>query len=190
MSQTTVTAGGQAIGDPGQIDDGGLVTDVVSGFNENAVQMPWGYGLRQGTTADFYALASGFSGVLPCVGVNAYSSSHQPAITLGNGQVIGDLGASGLNQNASLRVMRKGRVIVPVEGTVTLGHGAWCRGGATGSLTQGSWLGAARGGAGPLGASYHVDCSKQARFVSGTSTASDGTTSVAILEVDFTNSAY
>lgn len=189
MSQTTVPAGGALIGVPGQIYDSGP-HDIVSGFNEETAQMPFGFGIRDGSAKDFYKLASGFSGVLPVAGVNVWNANHEPAITLGNAQVIGDMGASGLLQNAGLQVGRKGRFLVPVEAAPTIGDGAWCRGVATGNLGVGSWRSAARGAAGPLGASYHVDCSKQAVFRSSSFTAQDGSTLVAVLEVDFTSGPY
>lgn len=189
MSQTTVPAGGALIGVPGQIYDSGP-HDIVSGFNEEAAQMPFGHGIRDGGSRDFYKLATGFSGVCPIAGINVWGANHEPAITLQNGQVIGDLGASGLLQNASLQVGRKGRFLVPVEAAPSVGDGAWCRGVATGNLGVGLWRGAARGAAGPLGASYHVDCSKQGVFRTSSFTAQDGSTLVAVLEVDFTNGPY
>jgi hypothetical protein len=189
MSQTTISAGGQARYNAGDLADSGL-NDNLSGINEETVEMPWGYGLRDGASERGYKLATGFSGAVPVTGVLARSIASQ-RITFPNGQNNGgNFGGSGLLQYADLRVVHKGRVVVPVEGAVTLGQGAWCRGVATGTLTRGSWLGAARGAAGPLSASYHVDCSKQAVFRSASFTAADGTTTVAILEVDFTNSPY
>lgn len=188
MSQTTISAGGQSIGVAGQIYDSGP-HDIVSGVNEENTQMPFGYGVRDGSARDFYKLASGFSGVLPIAGINVWSANHQPAFTAPNGQVNGDMGSSGLLQYASLQVGRKGRYLVPVEAAPTIGDGAWCRGVATGNLGVGVWRSATRGAAGPLGASYHVDCSKQAVFRTTSFTASDGSTLVAVVEVDFTNSA-
>lgn len=189
MSQTTISAGGQARGNAGDLADSGP-KEVVSGVNENTAQMPFGFGVRDGSAEKFYKLATGFSGSVPVTGVLMRRANYQPRITLPNGQTVGDQGASGLHQYAPLNVLRRGRIIVPVESAVTLGHGAWCRGIATGAQTEGSWLGAARGAAGPLGASYHVDCSKQAVFRSASFTAADGTTTVAVLEVDFTNGPF
>jgi hypothetical protein len=191
MSQTVINAGGQAIGDAGDAADSNT-KQVVSGFNQDAVQMPFGYGVRDGTAQGFYKLATGFSGVAPVTGVLLRRANYQPQITLPNGQTVGDLGASGLLQNAPLNIMRSGRVLVPVEAAVANGLRAWCRGVATGSLTAGSWLAGVLGGSGPatVGPSYCVDTSKQAVFRSASFTAADGTTLVAVLECDFTNSAY
>lgn len=186
MSQTSVSAGGQAVGNPGEIADTGP-RDINSGFNEATTQMPFGYGVRFGSANNYYVLATGFSVSVPVQGVNLLNANHMPAITLANGTVIGDLGSSGLLQYASLQVMRQGRVLVPVEASPSLGDRAWCRGIGTGSLTPGVWRGAAAGSA-PLGGSYHVDCSKQGVFRSTAFTAADGSTLVAVLEVDFVNS--
>lgn len=190
MSQTTITAGGQAIGDPGDPADSGP-KDVVSGFNQNSAQMPFGFGVRDGTSRDFYVLPTGMSNAYPVGGVLLRRANYQPQITLPNGQTVGDLGASGLVQYAPLNIMRKGRALVPVEAAVTLGQRAWCRGVATGAQTQGSWRGAdvgavPLGGSQALGASYFIDTSRAAVFRSASFTAADGSTLVAVVEVDFT----
>lgn len=191
MSQTTINAGGQAVGDPGDMADSGP-RDVVSGFNADAAQMPFGYGVAINTnTGDLYGLPTGMSNAYPVEGVLLRRANYQPRITLPNGQTVGDLGASGLHQYAPLNVARKARVLVPVEAAVTRGQKAWCRGVATGSLTQGSWRGAAvgavpLGGTVALGASYFIDCTKQASFRTASFTAADGSTLVAVLECDFT----
>lgn len=190
MSQNSVTSAGMAIGVAGQIADSGP-HDIVSGFNQAAAQMPFGYGVRDGTVKDSYVLATGFSGVYPVAGINVFDFNHQKIGAADpGGTYAGDLGASGLVQYAGLQVGRKGRYLVPVEAAPSIGDGAWCRGVATGNLGVGIWRGAARGAAGPLSASYHVDCSKQGVFRSSSYTAADGTTLVAILEVDFTSSPY
>lgn len=191
MSQTSVSAGGQAAAVAGQIGCDPQECDIKSGVNEASAQMPFGYGVRLGSGERGYLLATGFSGSVPVAGVNCFGYNHAPAGSAdANGNFQGDMGGSGLLQNSSLDVMRRGSVWLPVESTITKGHGLWCRGVATGSLTAGSWLGAARGAAGPLGASYHVDCSKQGMFVTGVYTAADGTTSIALAEVDFVNSPF
>jgi len=193
MSQTTISAGGQAIGNAGDVADSGP-KDVVSGFNQNTTELPFGYGLRDGTSQDFYAIATGFSTVLPITGVLLRRANYQPKITLPNGQTVGDFGGSGLVQYAPLNVMRKGRVLVPVEGPVTFGQRAWCRGIATGSsalVTPGIWSATSYSVAGnDTTPSYHVNTTKQAVFRSGSFTAADGTTLVAVLEVDFTASNF
>lgn len=199
MSQTTVSAGGQSIGVAGQIADSQDGTDIVSGFNmEATAQMPMGFGVRvqPGSNGDGFLLATGFSGLGPgteIAGVNAFSYNHQRAgVADSAGTFAGDMGASGLLPKAGLQVLRRGRIIAPVEINVVAGDRAWCRGIATGSSSSagmvGIWSGTGYNVAG-AGSSYMVDCRTQAVFRSGTYTAADGTTKVAILEVNFTNRA-
>lgn len=191
MSQTTVNAGGAAIGVPGQIYDSGP-HDIVGGFaGASGIQVPFGYGLMDGSAENLYILATGMSLAYSVQGINVWGANHVPAVTLANGQVIGDLGASGLNYRSSLQVGRKGRFLVPVEAAVTVGQRAWCRGVATGAASQGSWRAAdlgsvPLGGAIVTGASYFIDCTKQGIFRTASYTAADGTTLVAVLECDFT----
>jgi hypothetical protein len=189
MSQTSVPAAGQPIGFAGQLADNSD-SDIVSGVNEDTAQMPFGFGVRQassGTSAAyerFYSLPTGFSTVYPIQGVVLHGYDHAPAGAADSaGRYAGDLGASGLLQNSSFDLLRKGRVLVPVEQAVRVNDRAWCRGIATGALSVGMWVGT------DLGASYHVDCTRQAVFRSASYTAADGTTLVAVLECDFTNRA-
>jgi hypothetical protein len=199
MAQTTVSAGGQAIGLAGQIADSAN-PDVVSGFNKEATsQIPFGVGVRvqPGSNGDGFLLATGFSGGAPgteIAGINIFGFNHfrqGAADPLGN--FAGDLGGSGLLPNAGMQVMRDGRAIVPVEIAVVAGDRAWCRGIATGassaSNTVGQWAGTGYNTAGN-GSSYMIDCTRQAVFRSGTYTAADGVTKVAILECDFTNKSF
>lgn len=182
MSQRSVSAGGMAAGLPGQIADSNLVTDIVSGFsNEATVQLPLGYGVAQvAGIADAYQGASGASGGI--AGINVLGLNHMRAGALdADGVNIGDMGASGLLPDASMQIGRKGRFYVPVEHNVRPDDRAFCRIVATGALTPGSWVGTNFGG------SYVKDCTAQGVFRSTTYTSADGTTKVAVLEVDFTN---
>jgi len=198
MAQTTVSAGGQSIGVAGQLADSAEGRDVVSGFNKEATaQIPFGFGVRvqPGSNGDGFLLATGFSGGAPgteVAGINVFSFNHfkqGAADPLGN--FAGDLGGSGLLPNAGLQVLREGRVLVPVEINVVAGDRAWCRGIATGttSNTAGIWSGTGYNVAG-AGSSYMIDCTRQGVFRSGTYTAADGVTKVAVLEVDFTNKSF
>jgi hypothetical protein len=192
MSQTSINAGGQRVGDPGDPADAGP-KEALSGINADDVQMPFGFGVAINTNSgDKYSLPTGMSNAYPVAGVLIRRANYQPRISLPNGQTVGDLGPSGLHQNAPLNVGIKGRFLVPVEAAVTRGQRPWCRGVATGAQTQGSWRGAAvgsvpLGGSVALGASYFLDCTKQGIFRSASYTAADGSTLVAVLEVDFTN---
>jgi hypothetical protein len=179
-------AGGMAPGFAGQIADGSS-PDIVSGVNQDATQLPFGFGVRQGSSGGserFYSLPTGFSTVFELSGLVVHSYDHAPAgAATSDGVFGGDLGGSGLLQYSAFEVGRKGRFLVPVEQAVRNGERAWCRGIGTGALTPGSWVGT------NLGGSYHVDCTRQTVFRSASFTAADGTTLVAVLEVDFTNKA-
>lgn len=186
MSQTTVPTGGMYIGVAGQVADSGPI-DVLSGFNLVATQIPFGYGVRFGTARDSYVLPTGFSNVLPIQGVNVFDLAHARAGNADSaGFYQGDLGGSGILQYGGMQVGRKGRYLLPVEAAPSIGDRGWCRGIPTGSLTAGSWRGAAPNAAGPLGASYHVDCTRQVVFLTTSFTSADGSTLVAVAECDFT----
>lgn len=195
MSQTSVTAGGQGVAVAGQLGDASDYR-VDSGANEGTSQMPFGFGVRDGSAERGYLLATGFSGVVPVVGVNLHGLNHAPAGAVdGNGNYQGDIGGSGLLQYSAIDVLRRGPVWLPVENTITKGMRGWCRGIATGSTglgagAVGAWAGALPAAAGPFGASYHVDCTKQVQFRSASVLAADGTTLIALAEVDFVNSPY
>lgn len=188
--QTTVPAGGMAMAIAGQLGDASDPS-VKSGFNEGSVQIPFGYALRDGPTNERgFLLPTGFSGVLPIAGVNLHGLQHAPAgVADGDGNFQGDIGGSGLLQYAPMDVLRRGQAWLPVENVVTKGMRGWARGIATGTLGVGVWAGAAVGSQ-PLGASYHVDASKQVKFVTGVYTAADGSTQIALAECDFVNAPY
>lgn len=186
MSQTTVSASGQAVGIAGQLADTSDVQDIESGFNKEASnQMPFGFGLRvqPGSNGDAYLLPTGFSNVGGDVaGVNVFGYNHQRVGAADSaGNFAGDLGGSGLLPNASLQVLRKGRIYAPVQAAVKAGDRPFCVGIPTGTVAAGLWAGSGYGG------SYHIDCTRQGVFRSSSYTAADGTTLVAVLEVDFTN---
>jgi hypothetical protein len=194
MAQTTVSAGGQSIGVPGQLSDSQFGRDIVSGFNKDpgSNQIPFGFGVRvmPGSNGDAFGLATGFTGQigLEVAGVNVFGFNHfkqGAADPLGN--FAGDLGGSGLLPNASMQIARSARILVPVEIAVVAGDRPWCRGVATGTLAQGIWSGTGYNATTGQGSSYMVDCTKAGVFRSATYTAADGTTKVAVLEVDFTS---
>lgn len=180
--QTTVSAGGQPIGVAGQIADSSDVRDIVSGFSQEASnQIPFGFGVMKGPTPDGYVLPSGASGTMEVVGLSVFSLYHGYAgAAASDGSNSGDMGASGLLPLASLEIGRKGRYLVPVETAVRNGDRPYCRVVSTGALSNGAWVGS------NLGGSYVRDCTAQGIFRSNTYTAADGTTLVAVLEVDFT----
>lgn len=181
MSQTTVSAGGQAIGVAGQIADSMEGRDIVSGFNKEPVdQIPFGYGvMRHATVVDGYVLPSGPSGSMEIAGPSVFSLYHNRAGTADPaGNFSGDMGASGLLPNSSMQILRRGRILAPVEATVQNGDRPFCRTVPTGALSRGVWGGT------NLGGSYVRDCTNQGIFRSGTYTAADGVTKVAVLDWD------
>lgn len=197
MSQTTVSSGGQSIGVAGQIADSQEGRDTVSGFSKEpaGTQIPFGFGVRvqPGSNGDGFLLATGFSNIglgFDVAGVNTFDFNHARAgVADSAGNFSGDLGASGLLPNASLQVTRRGRILVPVEINVVAGDRAWCRGVGTGALTPGSWAGTGYNVT-TNGSSYMLDVTRLGVFRSGTYTAADGTTKVAILDCDFTGRPY
>lgn len=202
MSQTVISAGGQAIGVAGQVADSAH-QDIVSGFNKEAAkQIPFGHGVRvqPGSNGDGFLLATGFSGSqglgFDVAGVNVFSFNHMRLTGPdAAGNYAGDIGSSGANgpaglvANAGMQVLRRGRILVPVEADVVAGDRPWCRGIATGVTAgqfAGTWAGTGYNVAG-AGSSYMLDVTKCGVFRSNSYTAADGTTRVAILEVDFTS---
>ena len=111
MSQTTVPAGGMALGVAGQIADSGEGIDIVSGFSQEAVnQIPFGYGLMKGPNPDGYQLPTGASGTVEIVGLSVFSLFHNRAGTVDSaGNFSGDMGASGLipKFDSSLKYFRR-----------------------------------------------------------------------------------
>lgn len=179
--QTSISAGGQSIGVAGQIADSGP-HDIVSGFNKDTAQIPFGYGVmgKVGDDERAYCLPTGPSGTMEVVGLNVFDLNHSRlgSVDAATGYA-GDV-ASGIVAMGDMQVGRKGRYLVPVENTVQKNDRLYCRVVATGNLTQGSFHGT------NLGGSYMRDCTAQGIFRSGTYTAADGVTKVAIVEVDFT----
>lgn len=188
MSQTTVSSSGQSIAVAGQLADSEDSYDIVSGFNGEAVsQIPFGFGLRVDPSAnpsgDRFLLPTGFSTLGGDIaGINVFNFNHMKITGPDSaGTYAGDLGPTGLMPKAGMQVIREGRIFVPVQDNVRPGDRAYCVGIATGGVAAGLWAGSG------YGASYHIDCTRQGVFRTGTYTAADGVTKVAILEVDFTN---
>lgn len=175
MSQLTVASGGQSVGVAGQIMSNSEVQEVISAFNEEAsAEMAFGWGVCIG------AAASG--ALLPALqadlakGVVAFGYSHMAGTN-------GDLGTTGLKPKAGLMLVRKGRVMVQLEGGVTsivpFSDRGFLRCTADTLKPVGTWGKA-------TDSTKNIDCTKQAVFVSDVLTLADGSKG-AILEVDFTN---
>lgn len=181
MSQTSVSASGQAIGVAGQVFDNAEVQDIVSGFSEEtSLQIAFGTGVMHGTADQGVVTAAtgGGSGII--MGVSVFGFNHFPANAAGT---IGDLGTTGVLPKGGLQVMRKGRILAKVGADVTSITPYTARGflqvSTNGNNVAGDWVTATD--------ASNVDATKQAQFVSSLFTAADGTTKVAVLEVDFTN---
>lgn len=192
--QSTVNAGGQSVAIAGQLGDAASA-DVFSGFvAASGIQVPFGYGVSfNGANERGFGLPTGFSGVVPIDGVNLFGYNHAPAGAAdGDGVYQGDIGGSGLLTGSPMDVLQRGQVWLPVENNITRGQRGWCRGIATGTLGQGVWAGVSPGQLGPsgMGMSYHVDASKAVKFITGVYVAADGTTNIALAEVDFQSAPY
>jgi hypothetical protein len=178
--QTKINPAGQPIGVAGQLWDSMEGRDIVSAFNEGAAQIPFGVGIVAGSAEDGCKLPAALTDTP--IGVNVWNANHVPAATLANGQVTGDLGATGLMQNAGLQSLRRGRILATVDPSVSTitphSDRAFLRMVATGAGQAGMWGNAAN-------ASYFKDVTAVGVWRSKIKTARDGTTKVAVLEVDF-----
>lgn len=184
MSQTFILPGGQAIGLAGMIADSCENRDIVSGFNMDTQQIPFGVGvMRQpgGVDERCYVLPTGPSGSVQIDGLTVFDLNHNRAGTAdAYGRYSGDMGASGLLPNSSMQVARRGRYFVPVESPVQVDDRPFIRTVPTGTLSQGMFAGTGISG-------FNKDCTAQGVFRSKTFTAADNTTQIAIVEVDFVN---
>lgn len=183
--QTYIVPSGQPLGLPGQQYDSAEVVGIVSFFNSGAAEIPFGYGVAQSLAT----VAQGIeAGALPAstsdviIGLNVFNYNHMPAVNYG-----GDLGDTGLVQNAGGQLARQGRFLVPIASdvsSITINQRAYVCGEdySTGAIKAGQWSNANTG-------SHYVDTTSQAVFRSTLLTAyyPDGTTGkMAVVEVNFT----
>lgn len=175
MSQTSVSASGQAVGVAGQVFDNAEVKDIISAFSEEvSAEIAFGSGVVHGVN-DQGALIPTLAAD-KTMGVVAWGMNHMPGAN-------GDLGTTGLKPKAGLQVMRKGRILVQLDvGVVSVTpytDRAYLRWAANGGNTVlGRWGKASDAG--------NIDLTAAAVFVSSIQTFPDGTKG-AVLEVDFTN---
>lgn len=175
MSQTAINKAGQPVAIAGLLSDNGEGVDIVSRFNNASAEIPFGSGVKLGTEKHGVILPSAATDVVQ--GIVVWSRNHQPGTN-------GDLGTTGLKQNAGLQLIRKGRIWVPIDAgvsSITIGSRGWCRAVSDGSgnTVLGRWAAA-------QDSTNNIDCTKQCVFVSALQLAADGT-KIAELEVDFTN---
>lgn len=174
--QTVINPEGQPAAIAGMIADSNDITDVVSRFSEEAsAEIPFGYGVVQGTATQGVKLPSG-SGDIP-VGVNVFGYNHMPG-------TIGDLGTTGLKPKAGLQVLRQGRIWVQLDQDVTTiapnTDRTYLRYSANSpNLSPGRWAKAADSG-------HTIDLTKVGVFVSGAVAFADGTKG-AVASFNFVN---
>jgi hypothetical protein len=174
MSQTTVASAGQSIGVAGQVADSGP-HDIVSKFSEEAsAEMAFGLGVVQGTGANGVLLPSGSGDKF--AGVNVFGFNHMPGTN-------GDLGTTGLKPKAGLQLMRKGRILVKLDKSVTV-----VSPGVDRPYLRYTADGTTNPEVGAFGVASdsgkNLDITKNGVFVSGMLTLADGTGHAAILEFD------
>lgn len=179
---TSVPAAGQSRAFAGMAADNGS-GDVVSGFSEEAsAQLAFGTGVAFGTAPKGVKNMASSGSVIN--GVVEHSFFHAPG-------TFGDLGATGLNPNASVRVKRRGRVWVALDPTqadgatplsLTKGDRGFCRYSAgSGSNTQlGAWSNVTDSG-------HNLDATKQVEFVDGVIVVAPDGSNIALVDVDFAN---
>lgn len=185
MSQTTVSAGGQAVGFAGQLLNP-QDSLIVSGFSREATaRIPFGGGVMNKAGEERgYLNPTGASGTMEITGVVGFGYDYARAGALDSANAnSGNLGATGVIPAAPINILRRGRIRVPVAYDVRVNDRAFCYVVSTGTIMQGVWAGT------NLGGSYVRDCSTQGVFRSATFTSADGVTKVAVLEVDFVNKA-
>lgn len=181
MSQRSVLPGGMAIGFAGQIADSNPVRQIDSGFNADTANIQFGAALQYvAGTEKGYALPTGPSGII--AGLSVFSYNHARAgVADTDGFYTGDQGATGLLPKAGLQVARKGTYLVPVPSGINVKYGdrGFCAVFDGATLPRGNWVST------NLGSTLVRDCSAQTMFKSASQVSADGTTLVAVLEVDF-----
>lgn len=177
MSQTSVSQSGQSVAVAGQLVDNQEGEDIVSRFSQEAsAEIPFGAGVQFGTVRDGVKLLTS-SGVIE--GVSVWGFNHQPGTN-------GDLGTTGLKPKAGLQVIRRGRVYVLLDKTISVAivpsDRGFCRytiDGVT-NPTIGAWSNASDAG-------KNLDCTKQVEFLSAAFLSADGTNYIAEADVAFVN---
>lgn len=180
MSQTVIQKYGYPVAVAGQLSDNMEGVDVVSRFNQDVVQLPFGTAVKAGTAERSAKALAANTDIVQ--GFVKWGTDHFPANASGS---IGDVGATGLLPNAGLEIVRRGRMYCVVDPSIV-------------TITPYSDRCFIRctvnGGNNVIGAvsnvadgANNIDCTKQAQFVSGIFTAADGVTKIAEVEVSFNN---
>jgi hypothetical protein len=175
--QTTIPRSGQPRAIAGMIADNRAV-DLVSAFSgEASAVIPFGFGLINAGTERVFKLPSG--GGDKFAGISVWDMAHQPD-TGGFDLVSG--AAGGIKPKGGFELCREGRIWVVVDGSIVTitpyTDRGFLRHTANGAGTiVGSFLNAADGG-------NTIDLSKLVQFVSPLTTAADGVTKIALIEVE------
>jgi hypothetical protein len=161
MSQTSYSST-MSFGIEGQLADNGA-NDVLSKVNGAAAEIEFGMGVIRGASDEAVILPSAETDVI--IGIALHSHAY----------ALGTELDTGIEEEGSVSMLRKGRVLVLVEEAVTAGDRGWCRAvSGAGGTRLGAWRKSDVG-------TETIDCTKQAVFI--TSAAEDA---LAVLEVDFT----
>lgn len=182
MSQTSINKAGQPVAVAGQLSDNGEVVDLVSRINaEASAVLPFGIGAKAGTSRNGVNKPSTTADVIE--GVVVFDFSHQPGAT---GDVDQTQTPPGLKPNAKFNLLRKGRIWVPLDSTVTVitpnSDRTFLR--VVSHVGVGTVVGYWTNVSDP---GDTIDLTKVGVFVSGLQTSADGTTLIAEAEFDFTS---
>lgn len=175
--QTSINKAGQPVAIAGYVSDNSEA-DIVSRFNADVVQMPFGTGVKAATSLHGVLQPAASTDVVE--GIVKWGANHFPQNAAAT---IGDLGTTGLVPNSGLQILRRGRIWVyldPGLSSITpYTDRGWCRCVVNGgNNVLGAWSNA-------QDSTNNIDCTKGSQFVSGLFTSADGTTKIAELEATF-----
>ncbi len=169
MSQTSVSLAGQSIAVAGQISDNSPLDGIVSRFSQEtsaSAVIPFGTAVKPGAARDGVRILTAIAEKVE--GLVVWSANH----TLG-----------GLKPNASIQLMRQGRMYAVIDPSVSS---------ITPYTDRGFVRAIANGGDSVIGAlrtnadgSDTIDCTEQIQFVSGIFLSADGVTKLAEVDVNF-----
>ncbi len=179
MSQTSVSLAGQSIAVAGQISDNSPLDGIVSRFSQEtsaSAVIPFGTAVKPGAARDGVRILTAIAEKVE--GLVVWSANHQPG---SNGDLDQTLG--GLKPNASIQLMRQGRMYAVIDPSVSS---------ITPYTDRGFVRAIANGGDSVIGAlrtnadgSDTIDCTEQIQFVSGIFLSADGVTKLAEVDVNF-----
>lgn len=175
--QTVINKAGNPVAVAGQLSDNGEGVDIVSRFSEeSSAELAFGTAIKPGTALRSVKKLTAITETVE--GFSVWGFNHSPGSS-------GDLGTTGLKPKAGLQVIRKGRLYVVVDPSVTS---------ITPYIDRAHIRAVANGGDNVIGAVNKaadgittIDSTKQVQFVGALMLAADGVTKIAEVEVNFTN---